>query len=69
MKEYGKPRTIQIPSWMDNAVSELALQHKRSIGAEIEFLVEAAMREYCEQGKPSESVQGLSEIADDWSAL
>ncbi|WP_041611249.1 hypothetical protein [Treponema primitia] len=61
MKERKKPRTIQIPLWMDAAVSELALLHKRSISAEIEFLVEAAMREYGERTKVSESAQVLVE--------
>jgi hypothetical protein len=46
---------------MDSAVSELAVQHKRSISAEIEFLVEAAMREYSERGKVSEPAQVLAE--------
>jgi hypothetical protein len=42
---------------MDSAVSELALQHKRSTHAEIEFLVESAMREYSKKGKSSEPAQ------------
>jgi hypothetical protein len=61
MKERKKPRTIQIPLWMDSAVSELAVQNKRSISAEIEFLVEVAMREYGEREKVSEPAQVLVE--------
>lgn len=43
MKTRKKPRTIQIPEWMDTAVLELAQEHKRSISGEIEFLLEAAI--------------------------
>jgi hypothetical protein len=57
MKEKKRPRTIQIPEWMDAAVSELAIQDKRSVSGEIEFLVEAAMRAYDGQGRASGPVR------------
>jgi hypothetical protein len=44
MKQKRKPRTIQIPLWMDAAVNDLALKHKRSMSHEIEFLVEEALK-------------------------
>lgn len=46
MKERKKPRTVQIPQWMEAAVSELAVKDKRSVSGEIEFLVKAAMRSH-----------------------
>jgi hypothetical protein len=62
MKERKKPRTIQIPTWMDAAVSELAAQDKRSISGEIEFLVEAAMRNCAGRGDGAGSMPGLPEM-------
>jgi hypothetical protein len=44
MKAKRKARTIQIPEWMDTAVNELAVKHKRSISGEIEFLIEEAIK-------------------------
>jgi hypothetical protein len=44
MKTIKKPRTIQMPDWMDVAVSERATINKRSVSGEIEFLVEEALR-------------------------
>ena len=44
MKTTKKIRAINLPVWMDLAVSDLARQHKRSISGEIEFLVEEAIK-------------------------
>jgi hypothetical protein len=44
MKEQKKPRTIQIPEWMDSAIADLAFKHRRSISGEIQFLVEEALK-------------------------
>jgi hypothetical protein len=64
MKERKKPRTIQIPLWMDNAVYELASQHKRSIGGEIGSLVESAIREYIEGEQISNPARVLRKAAE-----
>ncbi|GHV12362.1 hypothetical protein FACS189491_05220 [Spirochaetia bacterium] len=61
MKERKKSRAIQIPEWMDAAVSELAVKDKRSVSGEIEFLVEAAMRNYAKGRNVSGSAPGLPE--------
>lgn len=45
MKTITKPRTIQIPEWMDLAVSDLAEKNKRSISRQIEFLIEEAIKQ------------------------
>jgi hypothetical protein len=60
VKERKKPRTVQIPQWMDAAVSELAVKDKRSISGEIEFLVEAAIRDYNGQGRASGAVRAVA---------
>jgi hypothetical protein len=44
MENGKKPRKIQIPEWMEAAVSELAEKDKRTVNREIEFLVEQAVR-------------------------
>jgi hypothetical protein len=59
-KKKKKPRTIQIPEWVDAAVSELAVKDKRSVSGEIEFLVEAAMRHITEE-RVSELAQAVPE--------
>jgi hypothetical protein len=59
MEKRKKPRTIQIPQWMDAAVSELAVKDKRSVSGEIEFLVEAAMRNHTGIGDGVEAQPGL----------
>jgi hypothetical protein len=43
MEKERSPKTIQIPKWINNAVSELALKHNRDVGSEIESLVKAAL--------------------------
>jgi hypothetical protein len=43
MKEKRVSRGIQIPKWMNTAITELAKKQKRSVNGEIEFLVESAL--------------------------
>jgi hypothetical protein len=62
MKMRKKPRTVQIPEWMDAAVSELAAKDKRSVSGEIEFLVEAAMRNCAGRGDGADSMPGLPKM-------
>jgi hypothetical protein len=59
--EKKKPRTIQIPLWMNAAVSELAVKDKRSVSGEIEFLVAAAIRGDIKRGKVPGSMPILPE--------
>jgi hypothetical protein len=61
MEVKKKPRTIQIPAWMDAAISELAAKDKRSVNGEIEFLVESAMQYYTGRVKISDVGQILPE--------
>jgi hypothetical protein len=44
MKGKKEIRPIRIPLWINNAVSELAIEHKRDVNGEIEYLVEAAIK-------------------------
>jgi len=44
MKTQKKSSSISLPLWMDLAVRDLAQKHKRSISAEIEFLIEEAIK-------------------------
>ncbi|GHT67603.1 hypothetical protein FACS1894110_13410 [Spirochaetia bacterium] len=60
MKERKKPRTVQLPQWMDAAVSELAVKDKRSVSGEIEFLVAAAMRNHAQMGDGAGAIPVLS---------
>jgi hypothetical protein len=45
MKIQTKPRTIQIPEWIDRAVCDLAEKNKRSVSRQIECLIEEALKE------------------------
>jgi hypothetical protein len=59
MKEKKNIRAIQIPLWMDAAVSELAVKDKRNVSGEIEFLVESAIKGFgtgVRRAEPEQSV-------------
>jgi len=44
MKTQKKASSINLPLWMDLAVRDLAHKNKRSMSAEIEFLIEEAIK-------------------------
>jgi hypothetical protein len=54
------PKTIQIPKWINAAVSELALKHNRDVGSEIESLVKAALEREAGAGNRPNSAAALS---------
>jgi hypothetical protein len=60
MKEWRKTRIIQIPVWMDTAISELAIKHNKDVESEIECLVKAAI-EHAETGPTSMAALGECE--------
>jgi hypothetical protein len=60
MNEGRKIRTIQIPKWMDTAVSELAIKHNRKVEKEIEFLVKAALEREAKAGNRPDSIVFLA---------
>jgi len=45
MEKSKRPKRIQIPVWMNQAIFELAYKHNRSISGEIAYLVETATME------------------------
>jgi plasmid stability protein len=58
MKEMMKARAIQIPEWMNAAISGLAAEHSRNMEDEIKFLVKAAL-EYDAKAKQGQSATAL----------
>jgi hypothetical protein len=62
MKKGREFRTIQIPEWMDAAISDLAAKHKRNTDVEIEFLVKAAIEHSPKPGSGPDPAPGLQEV-------
>jgi hypothetical protein len=59
MRKKGyKARSIQIPEWMNSAVTDLAIKHKRSVNAEIEYLVESGLQQADLAPAPEGNVEG-----------
>jgi hypothetical protein len=61
MKERKKPRSIQIPQWMDKIISELAAKDCRNVSGEIEFLVASAIQNHAKTANTPDSPPRLSE--------
>jgi hypothetical protein len=61
MKKEKKFKTIQIPEWMDAAVSDLAAKHNRDMDSEIAFLVKAAIEHSSKPGNGADPVSVLQE--------
>jgi hypothetical protein len=61
MKNEKEFRTIQIPEWMDAAISDLAAKHNRNMDGEIEFLVNAAVERSAKPGSGADPAPGLPE--------
>jgi hypothetical protein len=61
MKKGKEFRTIQIPEWMDAAISDLAAKHKRNMNGEIAFLVKTAVERSPKPGSRPDPASVLRE--------
>jgi hypothetical protein len=61
MKKGETFRTIQIPEWMDAAITDLAAKHNRDTESEIAFLIKAALEHLPKPGSGDDPASVLQE--------
>jgi hypothetical protein len=62
MNNRKKPKPIELPLWMDAAITGLAEKHHLSVSEEIALLTERAVRRYAEENEFGEQAQILPEF-------